>query len=345
MDYLKIGIAGAGGQGRKHFLNCLRMKNTKVIAVADTSKSVLSKISKLGIRTYQDYREMIEKNELDAVIISLPNYLHRDCCILSSERGCDILVEKPVGRNFEEGKQIADHVRRSGVNLMVGMCHRFIRGCQELKEAIDERTFGQIEFASALFFTGPFTSGDRRVSEWIFDPDRIGGGALLDAGCHLIDLFLWFFGEVRSVTGYTESSFSLGYDDYSEVSMRFKNGVNALAVASWRARVPCYRVEVVGEAGRKVVFSKKFGIFDLGLRKGFMSFMKESLLQRMRGRPFLPLGDDIYYEELDYFVKCILNEEEPKPDADDWLRVSRIIDLVYQKNKPDMCARNAAVVE
>jgi UDP-N-acetylglucosamine 3-dehydrogenase len=333
VDYLKIGIAGAGGQGRKHLLNCLRMKNTKVVAVADTSKLVLSKLSKRGIRTYQDYREMIEKNELDAVIISLPNYLHKDCCILSSERGCDILVEKPVGRSFEEGKQIANRVRKTGVNLMVGMCHRFIPGCKGLKEAIDKETLGQIEFASGLFFTGPFSSGDRRVSEWIFDPDKIGGGSLLDAGCHLIDLFIWFFGETRFVTGYVESNFGLGYDDYSEVSMRFKNGVNALAVASWRTRVPCYRVEVAGECGRKVVFSKKFGIFDLGLQKSFTSFMKERILQRMRGRPFLPLGDDIYYEELDYFVKCILNDEKPKPDAEDWLKVSTVIDLVYQKNK------------
>jgi len=333
VDYLKIGIAGAGGQGRKHLLNCLRMKNAKVVAVADTSKLVLSKVSKRGIRTYQDYREMIEKNELDAVIISLPNYLHKDCCILSSERGCDILVEKPVGRSFEEGKQIANRVRKTGVNLMVGMCHRFIPGCKGLKEAIDKETLGQIEFASGLFFTGPFSSGDRRVSEWIFDPDKIGGGSLLDAGCHLIDLFIWFFGETRFVTGYVESNFGLGYDDYSEVSMRFKNGVNALAVASWRTRVPCYRVEVAGECGRKVVFSKKFGIFDLGLQKSFTSFMKERILQRMRGRPFLPLGDDIYYEELDYFVKCILNDEKPKPDAEDWLKVSTVIDLVYQKNK------------
>lgn len=331
MDYLKIGIAGAGGQGRKHLLNCLRMKNTKVVAVADASKYVLSKISSLGIRTYSDYREMIEKNELEAVIISLPNYLTKDCCLLSSERGFDILVEKPMGRNLEEAKQIADHVRRAGVNLMVGMCHRYIPSCQELKASIDEGAFGQIDFASALFFTGPFTSGDRRVPEWIFDPEKTGGGALLDAGCHLIDLFIWFFGQVRSVTGYVESRFGLGYEDYSEVSLRFINNINALVVASWRARIPCYRVEVVGEAGRKVAFSKKFGIFDFGLGKGLTSFVKESLLQRMKGRPFLPLGDDIYYDELDYFVKSLLNSETPKPNATDWLKVAEIIDSVYSQ--------------
>jgi len=307
------------------------MKNTEVVAVADTSKRILSGISKLGIQTYQDYREMIENNELDVVIISLPNHLHRDCCILSSERGCNILVEKPMARNLEEGKQIADHVRKTGVNLMVGMCHRFIRGCQELKEAVDSETLGHVGFASALFFTGPFSSG-RRVPEWVFDPNKTGGGALLDSGCHLIDLFLWFFGKVRAVTGHVESNFSLGYDDYSEVSMRFKNGVNALAVVSWRTRVPCYRVEVVGECGRKVAFSKKFGIFDIGLRRGVLSFMNERISQRLKGRPFLPLGDDIFYRELDYFVDCILNDKEPNPNADDWLKIAEIIDLVYQQN-------------
>jgi len=331
-DYLRIGIAGAGGQGSKHLLNCLRMKNTKVVAVADTSKYILSKIGKLGIPTYSDYREMIKNNELDAITISLPNYLHKDCCILASERGCNILVEKPMARNLEEAKQIADQIRKTGIKLMVGMCHRFIPGCQELKKAIERGTLGQIQFASGLFFSGPFSSGGRRVSEWIFDPDKTGGGALLDLGCHLIDLFIWLFGEVRSVNGYVESNFSLGYDDYAEVSMRFKNGTNALVVANWRTRVPRYRVEVVGECDRKVVYSEKFGIFDIGLRRGFSSFVKKRVLKRMRGRPFLPLGDDIYYEELDYFVKCILNDDEPKPNADDWLKIAEIIDFVYRQN-------------
>jgi UDP-N-acetylglucosamine 3-dehydrogenase len=331
-NYLKIGIAGAGGQGSKHFLNGLRLKNTKVVAVADTSKYILKKIDKLGIPTYTDYRSMIENNELDAIAISLPNHLHKDCCILASDEGADILVEKPMARNLQESKQIADHIRKNGTKLMVGMCHRFIPGCQELKKTIELGTLGQIQFASGLFFTGPFSSGGRRVPEWIFDLEKSGGGALLDAGCHLIDLFLWFFGKVRSFGGYVESSFDLGFDDYSEVSMRFNNGVNALIVANWRTRVPRYRIEVVGECDRKVVYSEKFGIFDLGLRKGLLSFAKKRILKRIEGRPFLPLGDDIYYDELDYFVECILNNEEPEPNADDWLTIAEIMDSVYSQN-------------
>ena len=332
MKLLRIGIAGAGGQGRKHLANSLRLKNTEVVAVADRSKSILSIISKQGIRAYQDYREMISKEKLDAVIISLPNYLHEDCALASAEAGCDILIEKPLARNTDEAKRIAKHVRKTGVKLMVGMCHRFIPDCRRLKEEIDADTLGRIDFASALFFTGPFTSGSG-VPEWLFDPAKSGGGALLDSGCHLIDLFLWFFGDVQTVVGHTESLFNLGYDDYAEVLMRFENGVNAVVVTSWRSRLPCYRIEVAGEYGRRMAFSKKFGIFDIGLRKGLLSFLSESISQRIKGRPFLPLGDDIYYNELDYFVKCVLNDEEPKPDVDDWLKVSEVIELAYQNRK------------
>ena len=323
---LRIGIAGLGGQGRKHLLNCLRLKEAEVVAVADLSKKTLSRVSSLGIKTYLDYKEMIMKEKLDAVIIALPNFLHKDCCLISSENGCSILVEKPLARNTEEGKGIASHVKKNGVKLMVGMCHRFIKSCQKLKEEIDMGILGRIDFASALYFIGPFTSG-RWVPYWIFDPLKMGGGALLDNGCHMIDLFLWYFGDVNSVIGHTESIFNLGFEDYAEVLMRFKNGVNALVVVSWRSRIPCYRIEVAGESGRKVALSKKFGIFDIGIWRGLSSFTWESISQRIKGRPFLPLGDDIYYKELDYFVKCVLNDKDPEPNADDWLKVSKVIDL------------------
>ena len=331
MKRLRIGIAGLGGQGRKHLLNCLRLKEAEIVAVADLSKNTLSRVSRLGIKTYLNYQDMIRKEKLDSVIIALPNYLHEDCCMISSEEGCSILVEKPLARNTDEGKSIADHVRRNGVRLMVGMCHRFIKSCQKLKEEIDMGVLGRIDFASALYFISPFTSG-RWVPYWMFDSIKMGGGALLDIGCHVIDLFLWYFGDVQTVIGHTESLFNLGFDDYAEVIMRFKNGVNALIIVSWRSRVPSYRIEVAGECGRKVALSKKFGIFDIGIRKGLSSFVWESISQRIKGRPFLPLGDEIYYNELDYFVKCIFNDEEPKPDLNDWLKVSEIIDLVYQQN-------------
>jgi hypothetical protein len=66
--------------------------------------------------------------------------------------------------------------------------------------------------------------------------------------------------------------------------------------------------------------------------------MKERILLRIKGRPFLPLGDDIYYEELEYFANSLLNSEKPQPDVNDWLKVAEIIDTVYSTNtvKPEI---------
>jgi predicted dehydrogenase len=330
MKQIKVGMAGIGAQGRIHLLNCLHKKETEVVAVADQSKSVLSKVNKLGIKTYSEYNVMIEKEKPDVVIIALPNFLHADCCLTAAENGCDILVEKPLAMNFKEGKEIAEKVEKTGVKLMVGMNHRFINDVEKIKADIESGTLGRIDFASALFFTGPFFGG-RKVSEWIFDPKKVGG-ALLDAGCHMIDLLLWYFGEPKSIAGYSESQFNLGYDDYSEVSLRFKNGVNAVAVVSWRSRVPRYRIEVVGEYGRKVAFSQKFGIYDFGIRKGLINFGIRSIFQRIKGQPFSPLGDYIYYKELNYFVDSILQDKEPRPNAEDWLNVLKIVDQVYHQS-------------
>jgi predicted dehydrogenase len=304
------------------------LKDVELVAIADPSKSALSRVSRLGLKLYGDYGEMIRKEELDAVIIALPNDLHKDCSTLAAEEGRDILIEKPLARNTEEAKEITHAVRRNGVRLMVGMCQRFATGCQRLKEEVDAGTLGRIDFASGLFFTGPFLEATR-VSEWMFNPLEVGG-VLLDSGCHLIDLFLWYFGDIDldSVAGRRESLLNLGYDDYAEVMMRFKNGVNALAVVSWRTRQPSYRIEVVGEYGRRVVVNKRFGMLDVGLVRAGLSFVKENALRKIRGGPFLPLGEE-YYRELDYFVKCLINNDNPQPDVSDWLKVSEILDTVY----------------
>jgi len=62
--------------------------------------------------------------------------------------------------------------------------------------------------------------------------------------------------------------------------------------------------------------------------KGGFSFVKENAARWIRGGPLLPLGEE-YYRELDYFFKCLLNDENPQPNVDDWLRVSKVLDVVY----------------
>ena len=117
---LNIGIIGLGEIGKLHMNNCLNLNNVNLLAVADTSRKARQIAKNNGVKnTYKDYNELLDKSNIDAVIISLPNYLHKDCSIKASENGINILMEKPLARNEHEGRDILSSVRKNGINFMM----------------------------------------------------------------------------------------------------------------------------------------------------------------------------------------------------------------------------------
>ena len=93
---LRIGVIGLGQMGRTHLVNALSFSNAEVVGVADVSKASLRKAKLLGVKNlYSDYKELL-KNDLDAVIISLPNFMHCESVVLALEAGINVFVEKPL---------------------------------------------------------------------------------------------------------------------------------------------------------------------------------------------------------------------------------------------------------
>ena len=75
---INIGIAGLGKMGKLHFLNSLKIKGVKISAIADLSRSRRKSAEKFGVKTYSDYKDMIDTENIDAIIISLPNFLKKE---------------------------------------------------------------------------------------------------------------------------------------------------------------------------------------------------------------------------------------------------------------------------
>lgn len=90
-------------------------------------------------------------------------------------------------------------------------------------------------------------------------------------------------------------------EDYAEVFLRFNNGTNSLATVSWGARIPIYHVELVGQYGRKI-FTDPMDPFNRSIFRAGLSFVKNTIFQRYKGRPPLLLDIDPYYCELEYFL-------------------------------------------
>jgi len=182
---------GLGHMGLLHLRNTRFIEGIQVVAAADKSKKALAEAETYGIRNlFKNYQDLLAVADLDAVIISLPNFLHEKCVVEAAEKGLHIFVEKPLARNTRECESIRRAVQRNSVKLVVGHNYRYFDHVQKLKTEFDEGTVGDVEIANLEHYTnGPFAHPLEPVPvpDWWLNPELSGGGALLDQGYHLID--------------------------------------------------------------------------------------------------------------------------------------------------------------
>lgn len=322
---INIGLIGLGGIGRTHFNNSMRLKNARLIAVADISKKSRNLAKAKGIKqVYSDYEKLLEDPAVDCVIISLPTFLHARCAVMAAEFGKHIFIEKPLARNVKEGKEIISKVRKAGVKTMVGYPFRFSKFAG-IRKQIESGYLGDIVSASATIVgSGPFFA---RISDafvpspvpsWWFNPRLIGGGALIDYGSHMINLLRWYFGDeiasVKSILGYR---FNMAFEDSALCFMKFRQGVSAIINVGW------YSLE-------RIIKMELFGTLKTISMAAEPPKMHERILHLLGMRPLLESKS--FYDELDHFIRCLIDDREPSPSAAEGFRDLEIISSAYKNN-------------
>lgn len=355
MKKVKVGILGFGTMGRLHLKNCLLMKDVEV-AIADTSKLALLKAKKMGIKElYRDYQELLQKAKVDAVMITLPNFLHKESACLAAEKGFDIFVEKPLARTAKECESIVQSTKKKNVKLMVGFYQRFLDRNQTLKLMIDSGALGDIELiAYELVGSGPFSHRfpPSPVPEWWFDVKMVGGGALLDTGCHMIDLIRWLINDEASVKyvflGY---KFRLPLEDTAVLSLQFSRGTKAVLMTGWFSTRTAQRIALYGTVG-----STSLGELtsDISMKRAVNEVIK-NVVRRLLGKNIKPYSlsevSKAYYKELEHFINCVREDKEPLVKGKDGLECAKLIDDAYQlwraliKNDSDVRAKTVVKSE
>jgi len=337
---LKVGLIGLGNMGKLHLMNCLHIDNVEVTAVADKSKKALKRAKSLGVKNlFVDYRDLLAKSEVDAVIIALPNFLHLESVQLALEAGVDVFIEKPLANTVKECKKIVRLVEKSGRILMVGHYMRFMDAIEKMKAALDEGRIGDLEVVTLeQILNGPFAHGatPRPVPEWWFKPEKAGGGVLLDLGYHLVDLFHFFVGEeTRVVFSHFSHKFNLPVEDSAIVMLNSRrSNVRGIINTGWfqKSIFPDYNFRVVlhGCAGY-------LASYNLAPNNLYLHAIKEgtkNFLRRISGRKIRPLSYTYYYEayykELQHFFNCVENDKTPHVSAVDGLKTVELIEEAYK---------------
>ncbi|MCS7191466.1 MAG: Gfo/Idh/MocA family oxidoreductase [Armatimonadetes bacterium] len=197
-ERIRIGLIGCGGISRAHARGYLQSPELfEVVACCDERKEMAEERAKQLNAKFvtTDYREVIARDDIDAVDICLPHHLHAEVTIAAARSGKHVLVEKPIANTLEEADAMIEAAKRAGVILMVAHNERYMPVYRKAKELVEQGFLGRIFLARADH--NQFV----RISQnyWLWRKETAGGGVLIGSGIHRVDILRWLIGEIVKV--------------------------------------------------------------------------------------------------------------------------------------------------
>lgn len=231
-DVVRVAMIGCGTMGRAHMYAMADNPNCEIVALCDVYtpryEEVVGNIEKLiGKRpdTYQDFRRVLDRKDIDAIFVPTPDHWHPLITILGCQAGKDVYVEKPVCPTVAEGRAMVTAARRYGRVVQVGTQQRSMPVFQKAIEVVRSGKIGYVANASAWIDVNRFTIGEtpQPVPEgldwdlwlgpapWVpYSPQRqfgfmgwhdyCRGGQLTNWGVHLMDIVHWGIGQDRPLS-------------------------------------------------------------------------------------------------------------------------------------------------
>jgi predicted dehydrogenase len=235
---VRLGVVGTSGWAELLYLSTLRgYPDADVVALCGRNGERLSKLAdSLGIaNTHSDYRDMLARDDLDAVAVVVPDDLHKEITLAAIGRGLHVLCEKPLANSASDARQMLDAAVAADVTHMVLFTWRWQPHFQYVKSLVDGGTFGRI-YRTQLSFITNFAHDGRY--QWRLDPQR-ANGVLGDLGSHMFDLARWLSGsEIVSVSADLGTAVSrshiAGHDggrsnnDFAHVAFHYASGAHGV---------------------------------------------------------------------------------------------------------------------
>ena len=237
-DPLGVGIIGVGYPGERHAEGCLETGLTKLVAASDLDEERLTAFAATyGVaRTYADYRDLLSDDAVDIVIVALPTFLHHSVTLDALGAGKHVLCEKPPAHSVTEVEEMERAARSSEHLLSYALQRRFGAAAQKLKDLLAEDALGEVYHARAAWRRTWGVPGGTGGT-WFTDPDRAGGGALMDIGVHILDLAWFLLGlpKAERVSGEVFNRFPdlTKVDDSAFAFIRFESGQTLQLETSW----------------------------------------------------------------------------------------------------------------
>lgn len=352
-DKIHIALVGSGGMGKANLRSFLRIPEVECLAIADVDKEHLEEGLQIAEKErnkkpegYKDFRKIMDRKDIDAVIVAAPDHWHALPTIYACQTGKDVYVEKPMARTIEEGRAMVNAARKYSRIVQVGTQQRSAEHFQDAVAFVQSGNLGKIRMVRAwtyLDWKGSIGNPPDGVPPahvdynfWLgpapkrpFNPMRFhhnfrwfwdySGGLMTDWGAHMVDVVMWAMKE--DPVGAMAIGGKYGFpDDIRETPDTQQSVVEFPSFSMfWEHMIGCgvgpwqreHGVEFHGENGILVV--------DRGgweVHPETDQFKQPDREFRMRGKPRQGGSRDYHFNHVSDFVDCMKSRKKPRADVE-----------------------------
>src|SRR6185436_1400250 len=323
---MKIAFAGTGDINKVHARAAQSLGLDLVAAVNHKPESMAEFGKEFGItRQYDTVEALLKDGNVDALVVSTPNYLHASQTIAALKAGVPVMVEKPMAMNGVEAEQMCEAVSRSGAVLMVAHCWRFHPEVQWLKaQSIKLGKIIRTKAYSVHVHWGP--------AGWFMQKQFAGGGAMADMGVHALDTTRFLLNDPQPVSVFAKIGTFYGdydVDDTGVIIVEWDNGTTSYIETGWwqpHSDSP--------EAGAQLYGLKGFGsVFPTRLELPNEEEQKIDVIDGGFGTQESHQPQSLYDAQLEYFVQCVDKNEIPIPGGLEGWTNMKVVDAAYESSK------------
>lgn len=315
-ERIRAGLIGAGSlANRVHYPALAEMPDVEMAALCDLVPEKLQRTAeRFGIRaTYTDYREMLDREDLDAVWILMPPHHLFDLVITCARRGKHVFIEKPPGVTAEQARMMALACAESGVIGMCGFNRRYIPLVRECRRRVEERG-GILQCVATFYKHHP---GGRPYYEGAVD-------VLTCDAIHAVDMLRWMGGEPVRVASDVARRCNV-FDDSFNALLRFESGATGVLLANWCVGARRHTFEMHGRGISAFVDpDDRAWIYSDGKSEPEVLTTQEAA-GSAEFRHYYG-----FFAENRHFVDCIRTGMQPSSSLADAARTMRLVERIYR---------------
>jgi len=312
---VNVAVIGTGAMGRHHVRIYSELENVNLVAISDLDeKNGKLLAEKHSCMFYKDFKEMLNKEKIDAVSVVVPTKHHKDVAIYCADKGKHILLEKPISDNIEDAESIIDVCKKKNVTLLIGHIERFNPAIIGLKKQISSGNLGKITSIIS-----------KRVGLF---PSRIkDADVVVDLAVHDIDIFNYLLEKTpEKINSNLGNALIDDRPDYANILLKY-DGASAFIEVNWTTPVKIRTLSITGTKGYAEVdyITQNLVIYETNIEKEFDSFgdfvvkfgeAKHKIIDVKKSEPLK--------NELTHFIGCIKEGIKPKVTGENALEALKV---------------------